>query len=93
MLLAGREQTDELSHSNFGAVKLLGSSGRIKPLCLKEQKGKIPNTSSAPSSSCFGQLLLPVVLISATKWIIPFGSFYCQYQVVSSVKHQTQQWC
>lgn len=51
----GEEQVAEPSRSNFGAVELLGSGGRIKPECVsQEQKGKIPNTSSAPLSFCFG---------------------------------------
>lgn len=37
MLLAGKEQIDEPSHSNFGAVELLRSGGRIKPVCVSQE--------------------------------------------------------
>lgn len=62
MRLTGKEQIDEPSRRNFGAVELLGSGGRIKPLCMsQEQKGKIPNISSASP-----QLLLWIAFIASS---------------------------
>lgn len=37
MLLAGKEQIDESSRSNCSAVELLGSGGRIKPVCVSQE--------------------------------------------------------
>ena len=63
MLLAGKEQIGEPSRSNFGAVKLLGSGGRIKPLCVcfLGAKGKNPqHLISTP------QLLLWIAFIASS---------------------------
>lgn len=56
MLLAGKEQIDEISCSNFGAVELLGSGGRIKPLCVcvLGAKGKNPQQFISTPGFCFG---------------------------------------
>lgn len=40
MLLTEKEQIDEPHHSNFGAVKLLGSGGGIKSVCVSQEQKK-----------------------------------------------------